>query len=210
VGTASIVNDWINSTSSLIGGTIVIASGFIAVMRWAHRGFKSVVRVGEKIDAIEKKVDKVVIEIATNGGTTSIKDVVGILKTGQVEMFAAINRIEAMYLASLEMTGKAYWLSDPDGRCSYASPKLAHMMGTIPEKIIGWGWASYVDPKDADRVKRRWDLAVAEQREFKEDYGYVHEDGTVIQITGRAIPVIHAQTKRAIGMIGWAEQKGLI
>jgi len=137
-------------------------------------------------------INAVLDELRPNGGS-SLRD--------------AINRIESFQISALTLTGKAYWISDPDGKCSYASPQLATMQGVHPEQVLGWGWVSQIAPQDREQVRLRWDSAVKDQREFHESYRFIWPDGTLLPVRGHAIPIIHAQSKKVMGMIGWAERE---
>ena len=168
--------EWLTTTAGIITAVSVITAAGIGV-------FKFMKSVGKALAYIQA-------ELVPNGGG-SLRD--------------AINRIEALQLAGLQLTGKAYWLSNPAGECTFASVKLATLMGKTPDQILGWGWVSAVALDDREKCRKEWDAAVKDHREFHLKYSYVHEDGTKVGVVGHAIPVIHAQTKAIIGMIGWAE-----
>lgn len=170
------IQDFLSSAAGIATSVVTIGALLIAVARWAH--------------AIWKKVSHIYDELTPNGGG-SIKDVV--------------NRIEALQLASLQLTGKAYWLSDPDGKCTYASTRLAALMGFHADQALGWGWVSAVALECREPVRLEWCSAVKDRREFHMKYVYVHPDGSRVPVTGHAIPVIHAQTRVVVGMIGWAD-----
>lgn len=174
--------NWLQTTAGILTAAGVVAGAIAAIVRFAWGAYR-------KLNSLMAKVDVVYAEVTPNGGG-SIKD--------------AIVRMEAMQLAALQLTGKAYWLSAPDGRCTFASNKLAMMMGLTPDQIQGWGWVSAVAPEYRRPCKEEWMAAVSDQREFHMDYEYVRPDGSRLPVTGHAIPCIHAQTKQTVGMIGYA------
>lgn len=170
------VQEFLSSAVGIATSLVTLTALFLAVIKWGH--------------SMWRKVSHIYNELTPNGGG-SIKD--------------AINRIEALQMASLQLTGKAYWLSDPDGKCTYASTRLAVLMGSHPNQIMDWGWISFIASEYRDAVREEWISAVSDRREFHMKYAYIHQDGTKVPILGHAIPVIHAQTKVVVGMIGWAE-----
>lgn len=166
---------WLQTTAGLLTTSTAVIVAIAGVYRWGSKIYCKVARIYD--------------ELTPNGGG-SIKD--------------AINRIEAMQLAGLQLTGKAHWISDPEGKCTFASTKLANLMGVHPEQVMGWGWVSSVAPQFRASVKEEWIQAVKDRREFHATYAYQHSDGKLVPVTGHAIPVIHAQTRAVVGMIGWA------
>ena len=172
------VTDWVSNSAALITGAAVIVAGIAAFYRKA-------VSVSKKLAAIHD-------ELVPNGGS-SLRD--------------AVNRIEALQITALALTGKAHWISGPDGHCTFASVRLAGLMGLTPEQVEGWGWVTAVAPEYREACRKEWDNAVKDLREFHMKYEYVRPDGGRVAVTGHAIPIIHAQTKVFVGMLGWAEHR---
>lgn len=170
------ITDWVSNSAALITGAAIIVAAFAGAYRKA-------VIVSRKLTAIHS-------ELVPNGGS-SLRD--------------AINRIEALQMTSLSLTGKAYWISSTDGRCTFASVRLASIMGITPDQVIGWGWVSAVASEHREPCRKEWDASVRDLREFHMKYDYIHPDGTRVSVFATAIPIIHAQTKAFVGMLGWAE-----
>lgn len=170
------ITNWVTQSASLITGGAVLLAAAVAFYR--------------KAMSVSRKLTQIHAELIPNGGS-SLRD--------------AINRIEALQLTSLSLTGKAYWISAKDGQCTFASVRLASMMGMTPEQVEGWGWVTAVSPECRDACRKEWDGAVKDLREFHMDYVFVHPDGVRVQVRGHAIPIIHAQSKQFVGMLGWAE-----
>ncbi len=196
--------EWVNSTSALATGVTVLAGSFVTVFRFAQKGFAAVVNVGTRLDDMTVKIDQVVKEVTTNGGG-SIKDAVLRLEEAQNKTQSATTRIEATQTAAMQLTGKAFWRSNPEGACTFASVNLSRLTGATPEQMQGAGWVSYVKKEDRASVKTEWDNAVKDQREFHMKYAYVHSDGQLVHVVGHAVPVLDDTTKTLVGMIGWAE-----
>ena len=171
------ISDFLTSTAGLIGAISIIMAAIFGFIRFLRQ--------------IYDKVSHVYSELTPNGGG-SIKD--------------SINRIEAMQVGGLQLTGKAFWISDPSGKCTFASVRLAAMMGISPGQMLGYGWVSAVSYEDREKCREEWDRAVRDTREFHMRYSYTHPDGQRVYVVGHAIPVVHSVTKQVVGMIGWAER----
>jgi PAS domain S-box-containing protein len=172
----SALTDWISNSAALITGSAVIVAAFVGAYR--------------KALIVSKKLAAIHDELVPNGGS-SLRD--------------AINRIEALQITALALTGKAHWISGPDGHCTFASVRLAGLMGLTPEQVEGWGWVTAVAPEYREACRREWDNAVKDLREFHMKYEYIRPNGERVPISGHAIPIVHAQTKAFVGMLGWAE-----
>ena len=196
------IAEWVNSTQALVTGVTVLIGGCLAVFRFARKGFMAVAGVGDRIEAISNKLDKVVAEVTPNGGG-SMKDAVGNLVDGQMSMTKAVKRIEATQTATMQLTDKAFWRSNPDGFCTFASPRLCKLVGVDASAILEMAWVSLVKQSDRASVKIEWDNAVKDQRPFEMPYSYF-VNGKEIPIIGRAFPVFDIDHE-LVGMIGWAE-----
>lgn len=137
-----------------------------------------------------RKVAAIHAELVPNGGS-SLRD--------------AINRIEAVQVTGLAMTGKAHWISGVDGRCVFASVRLASIMGVTTSQLLGYGWVSSISPEFREPCRKEWDAAVKDMREFHMVYDYIRPDGSKVTVAGTAVPLVHAQTGSFYGMLGWAD-----
>lgn len=91
----------------------------------------------------------------------------------------------------LDISGLAFWESDPAGNTVYASSHLAELVGLTPQAILGNGWVTTLHPDDRERVFREWQSAVSQQRFFALKYRFQHLDGRVVTVWGKGLPLQH-------------------
>lgn len=175
--------EFLQSTAGVITSGSIILGAIIGVWRFMSKAWKQVTAIHA--------------QLIPNGGS-SLRDAVDKALDG-------LDRVEAMQRASMQLLDKAYWYSDPEGKCEFASDKLATIMGVPHDHILGYGWVSSVAEEYRVPCRQEWDSAVADVREFRMDYGYVRPDGSTVLVKGFATPVIHPRNKTCIGMIGWVE-----
>lgn len=168
--------EWLDTTAGIITTTTVVVTALTWVVK---RGLR-----------VYKWISHIYDELTPNGGG-SIKD--------------AIQRIDALLMASMNLSGKAFWLSDPEGNCTFASLRLAQLMGGHPSQILGMGWVSFIDPADREECRKEWDAAVKDSRDFNYRVNYVTSTNKLVPVKIQAVPVKHAQSGKIVGMIGWSE-----
>jgi PAS domain S-box-containing protein len=146
------------------------------------------------MEALLPGLDALIQEFKPNGGS-SIRD-----QLNRIERDVQVAR--SMASIGLRMADRAYWISDPDGYCTECSPALAKLQGRMPEQILGNGWVTSLPPQWREPVAEEWNSAVKERREFDMEYAFRQPDGTIIPVTGHAIPV--RVSGNVVGFVGWA------
>ena len=142
---------------------------------------KRISDIEKKYKAIDEKLDILIGEVRVNGGN-SLKDV--------VDSIALRIFIESEFRRKL-MDDVAFWESDKNGNCVYASDKLGEVIGLPPNDILGNGWITNVKDEDKSRVFKEWTYAVEQKRRFIQNYTFIHNDGTEIKVQGQSEPIIH-------------------
>jgi PAS domain S-box-containing protein len=145
------------------------------------------IRIEYALSEHRAMLERVSGELQVNGGT-SLRDLMTSL---WIENLAEIGTRRAMFTHNV-----AFWESDKDGLCVFASDKLAEYIDQNPSDILGNGWITTLHPDDAERVTRSWDFAVKQRRAFIETYRFIHSDGTVATVQGNCHPILN--TKREI------------
>ena len=152
----------------------------------------SIPQMREQLSVISK-------EIRPNGGS-SIRDVVDRIEARQIIR-------DQTNEAQMSAIGLAYWRSDAEGRCTYASPSLCRMLGTNEAGIKGNNWASLIHPDDRAAVSDEWQRSGEENRVFNMTYRFVREDnGETITVRGHATPLINSKTGDVEGFWGHASE----
>lgn len=113
----------------------------------------------------------------------------------------AIN--EARLHALIEASPLGIVITDVRGRPVFYNPKSAELHGRDLEEARGDGWAQALHPDDRDRVVSSWYAAAAAGRPWSETYRFVHRDGRVVWVSGRAAPI--RLRHRLVGFVGTLE-----
>ena len=83
--------------------------------------------------------------------------------------------------------------TDPEGCCTFVNERWCEAAGMDPTAAEGTGWADALHPDDRERVFTEWASAVADRVEFSSEYRFLHADGEVRWISGRAAAVTDAR-----------------
>jgi len=153
--------------------------------------------VADSLTVINSKLDVVVGELQVNGGN-SLRDVFNMLL---IDSLAETGARRAMHTDSI-----AFWESDADGKCTYASNKLGELVDLNPHDVLGDGWITKIHPDDVERVTRAWDMAVSQRRTFIADYRFVHDTGEIVSTQGHCHPILNGK-REIVKFIGILTRK---
>lgn len=148
-----------------------------------HKLNEEMTRIEATLRSMDAKMDTLVHQVTTNGGNSLVDMVKLVLMQLFIES-ASRRRLMDAY-------GYAFWESDRNGLCTYASEELANILGLHPDEVLGNGWITNLAPEERVYVKEQWDIAVKERRRFTLNYSFVHPDGTRIRVQGLSFPIIH-------------------
>lgn len=162
--------DWIKSGFTALGGgfAFLVKQYIIPVVKKRNEERKS----------LAEKINKIHYEMTSNGGG-SIKDAIN-----RIEW--RLGDIESTQKVAMNVQGVAFWISDEEGLCTYASPHLCKIMGRSEDEIKGNGWASWLIAEDRERVFDAWRFSVENRSAFDEYYTYRKSDGTLQKVHGLA------------------------
>lgn len=138
-------------TASL--ATFLTACGVI----WL-KGLRPIIRHGQKVGKMFGDVEEILAEVNPNGGS-SLRD--------------SVNRIEDTLL-TVSGTQSAINQDAPQGifRCTVMGENLevnrtyCRMLGATKEQLMGYGWRSYVSPKQRKGYDDEWQQAFLEGRDI--------------------------------------------
>ncbi len=70
-------------------------------------------------------------------------------------------------------------LTDVDGSCIYANPRLRDILGLSLAQALGNGWLESILPADRLRVKRAWTVCTRRGKEFSREFRVQNRQGTL-------------------------------
>ena len=118
-------------------------------------------------------------EIATNGGTVSVKD-----KVGMHEII--LNGIA-------DGMTQATYRCDVHGKCIWSNHALQRMFGLSGGDMIHFGWASVIDPADREGVVAKWLSCIATGAPYEASYHIINAlSGAKLRVKTYANPMRHA------------------
>lgn len=91
--------------------------------------------------------------------------------------------------AIASLTNEPVWQSTSEGQCLFATQALADLMGIEVLEMRGDGWLTGIHPDDRDRVAVEYRRACESGRVYQQHYRYLHPDGAVVHVSGRAVPI---------------------
>ena len=91
--------------------------------------------------------------------------------------------------AIASLTNEPVWQSTSDGQCLFATQALADLMGIEVLEMRGDGWLTGVHPDDRERVASEYRRACESGRIYQQHFRYLHSDGAVVYVFGRAVPI---------------------
>lgn len=85
--------------------------------------------------------------------------------------------------------GIALFVSDPEGRVTWTSPRFCDLFGLDSQQSLDFGWLAAVDADEKDRVHSDWIGAVENERPYKESYTLTRDGrGRPTDVTSEAWP----------------------
>jgi two-component system, sensor histidine kinase and response regulator len=76
--------------------------------------------------------------------------------------------------------------TDAQGECQFVNQHWCLLTGMHPAEARGRGWALALHPDDRARIFTAWSTAASSGHTFVAQYRYLHKDGRVVWISGRA------------------------
>lgn len=78
--------------------------------------------------------------------------------------------------------------TDPEGACLFVNERWCQFAGMEASEALGSGWLGAIHPDDRERVSREWQTAITQAREFHLEYRFQRSDGSVVWLSGSAMP----------------------
>ncbi len=119
------------------------------------------------------------------------------------ERLSEILESEARLRALIEASPLGITILDLHGNPIFYNPKARELHDLTVEEAIDHGWGDAVHPDDRERVTESWREAATGGRSWFETYRFLHRNGTVVWVSGRAAPI--RVDGRMIGFVGTLE-----
>ena len=115
---------------------------------------------------------------------------VEILKQFRESGLLSINELNETIKVMLTLQKVAFWFSDKEGKCIYASASLCKMLGRTETDIENDSWSVWLIDIYRDKVWNEWMSFMSHDKSFDMKYAYCHGiDSSVVNVHGRAFKI---------------------
>jgi PAS domain S-box-containing protein len=112
--------------------------------------------------------------------------------TEQVRDREALARSEERYRMIIESAAEGIWMVDRDERTAFVNPRMAEMLGYVPDEMIGRPLEGFIDADGlAMREERRRRRRSGEPRGTHVDQRFVRKDGSTVHTVAAIRPMVN-------------------
>ncbi|WP_434421900.1 PAS domain S-box protein [Nannocystis pusilla] len=116
---------------------------------------------------------------------------------------AKLRESEARMRALVDASPLGIDIMDLAGHPVFYNPKCVELHGLDLADAHDWGWTEAIHPDDRARVTASWYQAVMARVPWAETYRFLHRDGRVVWVSGRAAPMF--VDEEPVGYVGTLE-----
>lgn len=113
----------------------------------------------------------------------------------------ALRRSEELFRTLCVYAPVGLFRTDKNGFTTYVNPIWCKIADMTAEEGLGNGWLHGVHPDDRKKISGNWDKATEAKSTSDAEYRFVHKDGSIVWVSGRAMPEID-DNGEIIGYIG--------
>ncbi|HEV7288846.1 PAS domain S-box protein [Sphingomonas sp.] len=121
--------------------------------------------------------------------------------TRQTVALAKLQESERRFQALANLAPAGIFRTDAAGACTYVNAAWLRLSGLREDEWQGDGWVAALHRDDRARIAQKWSDAVNDHAPFREEFRWVHKDGTVIWVDTIGRPEVDPQGE-VIGFIG--------
>jgi len=93
------------------------------------------------------------------------------------------------------------YLTDTNGKCTYANPRWLEMAGMNLNNALGYGWEKAIHPDDKPWVSDKWYKSIKSQGKWSFEYRFINKKGKTTWVNGTANS-IKDSSGNIIGYVG--------
>jgi PAS domain S-box-containing protein len=105
------------------------------------------------------------------------------------DLQSALRESEHRFRTLSDFAPVGIYLDNADGRATYINKKCGELVGVPAEELLDFNWVTALHEDDRERVVDAWKRAFEHKEPFKEEYRYVHPDGTIVWTLGEVVPL---------------------
>lgn len=113
----------------------------------------------------------------------------------------AVLESEKQYQTLAEVSPVGIFHTDANGYTTYVNPSWCRISGLSYERALGNGWLDAVHEEDRTALSKEWEEATENNEYSASEYRFVHPDGSITWVMGKAIPERNSNNE-IIGYVG--------
>ena len=113
----------------------------------------------------------------------------------------AVLESEKQYHTLAEVSPVGIFHTDASGYTTYVNPSWCRISGLSYEQALGNGWLDAVHEEDRTALSKGWEEATEKHEYSASEYRFVHPDGSITWVMGKAIPERNSNNE-IIGFVG--------
>lgn len=119
-------------------------------------------------------------------------------------MNAELKKREEMFRSLSACSPVGIFLTDTNGKCTYANPRYHAIFGLTPEQSLDEGWIATIDHEEQQSVVANWYAAAAEGRGYKGEFRIITPAGIERWVYMSSSPML-SEEGNVIGFTGTSE-----
>lgn len=148
-----------------------------------------------QLNKLDETYNDIKKEMTQNGGS-SMKDMITALSekiTKICDNSGALanqfNRLEALQKSIVNTSDRPTFETDPSGACIFANKAYLELVSRAFEDIKNFGWINIIHPDDRQMVKKEWESAVNDNRNFELSFRIIKREQTIYRVFCEAHPI---------------------
>ena len=123
---------------------------------------------------------------------------------GRKQAEEALRTSEAKFRSLSACSPVGIFLTDVEGRCTYANPRLQAIMGLSLEEMLEQKWVQVIHPEEREQVLALWSECALQGQECFQEYRYQTREGIVRWVQLRTSPM-RSELGELMGHVGTIE-----
>jgi PAS domain S-box-containing protein len=176
--TVSEMQYWVGAGALVL--TVLALWRKLSLWKWLNIGWQKTIgrdhhKIFGHLEQLTIQMKEVVDQVRPTNGDDTIQEML-------IEIIGQLEDNRALTGARLNADHQAIFLTDKKGKVTKNNRRHSIMTGFTFEELKGDGWINVIHPEDREMVRRKWDQAVSENREFSESIRYVTHSGEIYNV----------------------------
>jgi PAS domain S-box-containing protein len=146
----------------------------------------------QKLEEIHTDIKK---ELTHNGGSsmkdiiTALNDKVSHICDNSSYLANQFSRLEALQKSIVNTSDRPTFETDVSGSCIFANKAFLNLIGRSFDDVKNFGWINIVHPDDRHFVKKEWDAALEDNRNFELIFRIICKEKNIYRVYCEAHPI---------------------